>query len=74
MVGDPGEDLRVFVGGVIVGDGMDDLPPGVTVDTGGPTPAASGTFRPERVMNALISVESSGNPAASRVRAFRASA
>ena len=25
MVGDPGEDLRVFVSGVIVGDGMDDL-------------------------------------------------
>ncbi len=25
MVGDPGEDLGVFVGGVIVGDGMDDL-------------------------------------------------
>ena len=25
MVGDPGEDLWVFVGGAIVGDGMDDL-------------------------------------------------
>jgi hypothetical protein len=25
MIGDPGEDLGLFVGGVIVGDGMDDL-------------------------------------------------
>ena len=25
MISDPGEDLGVFVGGVIVGDGMDDL-------------------------------------------------
>lgn len=42
-------------------------PKGVTftpIDDGGPTDEPSGTFRPERVMGALIGQESGGNPLA----------